>query len=332
MPGGASASQRAAVDSAAASPDPSSTMQPASVPVPPDASALDAARRFGAHMTTAGGLHNAIHAGKAVGCEVVQVFTKSPQQWKAREVTEEHVELFLRAQEETGIPCLASHDTYLINPCSSDPELLRKSREALADELARSNRLRIPFVVMHLGTPGECPPGEGTARLAESIRYALDHAPAEGTMLLLETMAGQGNCIGHRFEHLAEVLESVSAPTRVGVCMDTCHIFAAGYDLRTPESYAATMAEFDRRVGLEQVRLIHANDSKKGLGSRVDRHEAIGRGEIGPEGFRHLLADPRLSGVPVVLETPKEGDMDPVNLAALRAAADGRGAGEAGRQ
>lgn len=272
-------------------------------------------------MSTAGGLHNAIYAGKEVGCDVVQIFTKSPQQWKAKELTDEQVEAFLRAQAETGIPCLAAHDTYLINPCAADPEVLRKSREALAGELRRSSRLRIPFVVMHLGAPGEAPLQEATSRLIESIRYALDHSPAAGSVLLLETMAGQGRCLGSRFEEIAEVLDAVDAGDRVGVCPDTCHIFAAGYDLREPESYAATMDEFDRSVGLSRIRLIHANDSKKELGSRVDRHEAIGRGHIGLEGFRLLLTDLRLAAVPVVLETPKEGHMDPVNLAALRAAA-----------
>jgi deoxyribonuclease IV len=277
--------------------------------------------RFGAHMPTTGGIHNALYAGKQVGCDVVQIFTKSPQQWKAREITDEGVELFLRAQEETGIPCLASHDTYLINPASDDEELLRKSREALADELIRSSRLRIPFVVMHQGALGNASEEEALARLIDSVRFALDHAPEDGSMLLLETTAGQGKCLGYRFEQIARVLEVVDAGPRLGVCLDTCHLFAAGYDLRTPEAYQATMAELDRLIGIAQVRLIHANDSKKELGSRVDRHEAIGKGCIGPEAFRSLLSDQRFAGVPVILETPKEGDMDAVNLAALRAAA-----------
>jgi deoxyribonuclease IV len=228
---------------------------------------------------------------------------------------------FLRTQEETGIRCVAAHDTYLINPCSMDPELLRKSREALADELVRSSRLRIPYVVMHLGARGDCEEDDAVGMLTESVRYALDHAPAEGSTLLLETTAGQGKCLGHRFAHLAAVLDALDAGDRLGVCLDTCHVFAAGYDLRDLAGYQATMAEFDRLIGLDRIRLIHANDSKKELGSRVDRHEHIGRGKIGEEGFRLLLNDPRLAGVPVVLETPKEGEMDPVNLAQLRSAA-----------
>jgi deoxyribonuclease IV len=275
-------------------------------------------------MPTAGGLHNAVYAGQRASCDLVQIFTKSPQQWRARELTDQDIEQFLRAQEETGVPCIVAHDTYLINPCSNDPEILQKSREALADELVRSSRLRIPYVVMHLGTQGECPEGEAVGRLIESIRYALERSPASGSVLLLETMAGQGKCMGHRFEHLAQVLEAVDAGDRLQVCLDTCHIFAAGYDIRDPETYARTTGEFDRVVGLHRIKLIHANDSKKELGSRVDRHDHIGRGHIGTEGFRLLLTDPRLADVPVVLETPKEGDMDPVNLAALRAAAGSR--------
>lgn len=284
---------------------------------PPDPHA-----RFGAHMGTPGGLHNGVYEGKEAGCGIVQLFTKNPQQWRAPELTSEQVEQFLRAQEETGVPCVSSHDTYLINPASADPELLAKSREALADEIVRSSRLQIPFVVMHQGALGAACEEDALCRLVDSVRYALDRRPDGGSMLLLETTAGQGTCLGHRFEHVAQVLEEVDAgDERLGVCLDTCHIFAAGYDIRTPEAYAATMAEFDRLIGLRRVRLIHANDSKRELGSRVDRHEAIGQGHIGLEGFRLLLRDPRLAHAHVVLETPKAGEMDPVNLAALRAAA-----------
>jgi deoxyribonuclease-4 len=276
-------------------------------------------------MPTAGGIHNAILAGKEAGCDLVQVFTKSPQQWKARDITDEQVAEFLAAQDETGVRCLAAHDTYLINPVSPDPDLLQKSRDALVDELHRSARLKIPFVVMHLGTPGPGGPEEGLPRLVETVRYVLARTPADGPVLLLETMAGQGKCLGARFEEVGHVLHEVGEPQRLGVCLDTCHVFAAGYDLRTPDAYGATMAELDRLIGLDQIRLIHANDSKKDLGSRVDRHEAIGRGCLGAAAFELLLRDPRLAGVPVVLETPKKGDddadMDAANLAALRAAA-----------
>jgi deoxyribonuclease-4 len=273
-------------------------------------------------MMIAGGLHKAISSGQEVGCDIVQVFTKSPQQWKARELTEEDVSLFRAAQEEHGIPCVAAHDTYLINPAASDPAVLARSRAAMVDELERAGRLGIPALVMHLGASGTEPEEAALERLVESVRLALEQSPADGPRLLLETTAGQGTCLGHRFEQIAFVLDQVSRPDRLAVCLDTCHIFAAGYDLRTPEAYEETIAEFDRVVGLNLIRLVHANDSKRELGSRVDRHAAIGEGEIGLEGFRMLVNDRRIDA-PIVLETPKEGDMDRVNLAALRGVVNG---------
>jgi deoxyribonuclease-4 len=282
-------------------------------------------RQFGAHMLIAGGLHKSIATGKDVGCDVVQVFTKSPQQWQARSLTEEDVCTFRDAQEAAGIPCVAAHDTYLINPAAADPVVLERSRAAMVDELERAATLGIPSLVMHLGAQGTEVEEAALARLVESVRLALEQTPADGPALLLETTAGQGTCLGHRFEHLAFVLEAINHPQRLAVCLDTCHIFAAGYDLRTPEDYAATMAEFDRVVGLAQVRLVHANDSKRELGSRVDRHAAIGGGEIGVEAFRLLVNDARIEA-PIVLETPKDGDMDRINLATLRSLVNGQSA------
>jgi len=276
------------------------------------------AARFGAHMLTQGGLHNAFHAGRDVGCELLQLFTSSPQQWKARDVTDEIAAKFREAQQECGIRCVAAHDNYLINPAASDPDLLEKSRASLIGEARRCNLLGIPALVMHLGAAVGAPEEEALARLIESVRIVLAETPAEGPRLLLETTAGQGTTLGYSFEHLAEVLERVDQPERTAVCFDTCHVFAAGYDLRSPEAYAATMARFDALIGLERIQLIHANDSKRELGSRVDRHDHVGRGQLGEEAFANLLTDPRLASVPVVLETPKAGDMDPVNLAALR--------------
>lgn len=272
-------------------------------------------------MPTAGGLYNALFKGKEVGCDVVQIFTKSPQQWNAKPLTDEDVEKFLDAQRETGIRCLAAHDTYLINPASADPEILKKSRDALADEMRRSARLQLPFVVMHQGALGAATEDEAIGRLIDSVRFALEHSPEDGPTLLLENTAGQGKCLGYRFDQIARVLEGVDAGARLGVCLDTCHVFAAGYDIRDVESYQATMAELDRLIGLKHIRMIHANDSKKELGSRVDRHEAIGKGHIGPVAFQQLLTDPRLIDIPVLLETPKDDGMDVVNLAALRRAA-----------
>jgi deoxyribonuclease IV len=279
-------------------------------------------RRFGAHMMIAGGLHKAIATGQDVGCDVVQVFTKSPQQWQARPLATEDIQAFRDAQEAAGIPCVAAHDTYLINPAAADPTVLERSRAAMVDELERAAALGIPALVMHLGARGTEPEEDALGRLVESVRRALEQTPSDGPALLLETTAGQGTCLGHRFEHLAFVLEALGHPERLAVCLDTCHIFAAGYDLRTPEAYQETMAEFDRVIGLDRVRLVHANDSKREMGSRVDRHAAIGAGEIGLEGFRALVNDPRITA-PIVLETPKVGDMDRVNLATLRSVANG---------
>jgi deoxyribonuclease IV len=273
-------------------------------------------------MMIAGGLYKAIEAGQQAGCDVVQVFTKSPQQWKARSLTDEDVSLFANAQNEAGIPCVAAHDTYLINPAAADPAILERSRAAMVDELERAARLGIPTLVMHLGARGTDPEEAALERLGQSVRMALEATPDSGPTLLLETTAGQGTCLGDRFEHLACVLQTVGRPDRLAVCLDTCHIFAAGYDLRTPAAYEATMAEFDRVIGLSQIRLVHANDSKRELGSRVDRHAAIGAGEIGLEGFRMLVNDRRIDA-PIVLETPKEGEMDRVNLAALRGTLNG---------
>jgi deoxyribonuclease-4 len=272
-------------------------------------------------MMIAGGLHKAVGAAVEAGCEVIQIFTKSPQQWKAKALTEGEVSAFRDAQATAGIPCVAAHDTYLINPASADPELLARSRAAMVDELQRASALGIPHLVMHLGTAGTEPEAEAMSRLIDSVRSALDDVDADGTMLLLETTAGQGKCLGYRFEQIAQVLAAVANPRRLGVCLDTCHIFAAGYDLRGPEAVAETLDTFDAIIGFEHLRLVHANDSRRELGSRVDRHDHIGQGEIGAAGFRALLADPRVRRVPIVLETPKAGSMDPVNLATLRSLA-----------
>jgi deoxyribonuclease-4 len=268
-------------------------------------------------MMIAGGLNKAIAAGQAVGCQVVQVFTKSPQQWQAKPLTADDAGQFRAAQEETGIPCVAAHDSYLINPAAADPAVLERSRAAMVDELERAGALGIPALVMHLGAYGSETEEEALERLLESVRLALQRTEDSRVSLLLETTAGQGTCLGHRFEQIAFILDRVDRPDRLDVCVDTCHVFAAGYDLRTPAAYAATMEEFDRLVGLKRVRLVHANDSVRELGSRVDRHAAIGKGEIGLEGFRSLINDPRIDA-PIVLETPKKDDMDPINLAVLR--------------
>lgn len=268
-------------------------------------------------MPTAGGLDKAIRNGKRIGCDAVQVFTSSPQQWKAREVDDEMVESFKRALDETGIAWVVSHDSYLVNLAAPSRELREKSVGSLVAELNRCARYGIPCVVSHIGA--HMGQGEAAALTlaAEGILRVLESTPPE-VALLAETTAGQGTALDYRFEHLAALLDAVHGHPRLGVCFDTCHVFAAGYDIRFADTYEATFAEFDRVVGLDRLKAIHVNDSKKGLGSRVDRHAHIGEGEIGLNAFRFLVNDARFERVPILLETPEAPEMHQVNLERLK--------------
>ena len=274
------------------------------------------ARLLGAHMPTSGGIDKAIVNGKKIGCTAVQVFTSSPQQWKPKSYSEEQVREFNEACNATGIQSVVSHDSYLINLCAPNPEIKEKSLQGLIGEMRRSGLLSIRYVVSHMGAHMGQGEEVGIRQVAESAKHVLDETP-ETVTLLMETTAGQGSALNCRFEHIAQILELAGNPKRLCVCMDTCHIFAAGYDIRTAESYAATMAEFDRLVGLDRIKAIHANDSKKPLGSKVDRHAHIGEGEIGLEAFRCLVNDPRFENVPILLETPEAETMHAVNLEQL---------------
>jgi deoxyribonuclease IV len=288
-------------------------------------------------MSIAGGVDRALSAGKENGCEVVQIFTKSSGQWAARPLPPQEVEAFRRRQEELAIPLVAAHDSYLINLCSPDEALWRRSLEAFRIEIARCEALGIPYLIAHPGA--HCGAGERAAfdRIARGLDAALDATDAGrtlagrksagaraqsggGVMVLLEITAGQGSNIGHRFEHMAEILARVRRPERVGICFDTCHAHAAGYDLRSEEGYHRTFEEFDRVLGLGRLRAFHLNDCKKELGCRVDRHWHIGRGLLGIEPFRLLMNDPRFEGIPGFLETPKGADYaeDRINLRTLR--------------
>jgi deoxyribonuclease-4 len=276
--------------------------------------------KFGAHMSIAGGLHKAFGQGQRAGCDVIQLFSKNQQQWRARTLVEEEVARFKEEQARSGIPAALVHDSYLINLASPDDALWEKSAVAFGEELARCAALGVPYLVTHPGAHTGSGEEAGLERVALALSRLFDAGAGEDVTVLLETTAGQGSCLGHRFEHLARIIERCSRPERLGVCVDTCHIFAAGYDMRTSAAYAATMAELERAVGLERVRAFHLNDSLKGLGSRVDRHTHIGEGCIGLEGFRALVNDPRFAGLPMVLETPKGDDVegDIKNLATLR--------------
>jgi len=276
--------------------------------------------RLGAHESIGGGLHRAVERAISVGCDALQLFVKPNRVWAVAPLTEEEVRRFQTLAGGAGIAPLVGHASYLLNLASPQEELWRRSVETLIVELERCQALGIPWLVLHPGAHLGSGESAGLRRIAQALGQV--HAATAGLAagVLLETTAGQGSALGYRFEHLAWLLENTPQGERLGVCFDTAHVFAAGYELRTAEGYAATMEAFDRLIGLRRLKALHLNDSKGGLGSRKDRHEHIGEGEIGLDGFRHLLGDPRLDGLPGLLETPKEDDLaaDRRNLEVLR--------------
>ena len=274
------------------------------------------AQLLGAHMPVGKGLPFAVRNGQAIGCTAVQVFTSSPRQWYGREATAAEGAALQKSVAETGMGAIVSHDTYLINLCAPTDEVKNKSIKAIKEELTRCSVLGIPYTVSHMGAHSGQGEETGLWAVAEAAKEVLAETP-DNVTLLMETTAGQGSSLNHRFEHLAILLNLTGAPERLCVCLDTCHIFAAGYDIRTPEGYEATFAEFDRLVGIDRIKCIHCNDSQKKLGSRVDRHAHIGEGEIGIEAFRCLVNDPRFERVPILLETPDADTMHEVNLKRL---------------
>lgn len=274
---------------------------------------------FGAHESVAGGLHLAFKRIASVGGDSLQIFTRNQRQWKPKPLSEKEVKDFLATHEKyEGIP-VASHASYLLNLATAKKDLLAKSVDALVLELERCHQLAVPYVVMHPGSHG----GDGVEAGLERFVAGMDMALESGyddVMLLLETTAGQGTGLGSAFEEIGYMRAHSRFPERIGVCVDTCHIFAAGYDLRTPEAYEATMQALDEHIGLEYVKFFHLNDSKKDLGCRVDRHEHIGKGMIGLDGFRLLVNDSRFTEMPMTLETPKGEDLaeDRENIATLK--------------
>jgi deoxyribonuclease-4 len=273
-------------------------------------------------MSIAGGCHEALLAARRYACPTVQLFTKNSNQWKGKELTEEDVATFRRIQRQTGIRPTIAHDSYLINLASPDDALYRRSIDAFVDEMTRAERLGIRYLVTHPGAHMESGEEVGLRRVAAALDEACRVTPGFRVRILLETTAGQGTSLGHRFEHLAWLLANVAAPRRFGVCVDTCHVFAAGYGLFPETVYRETMRQFDRCIGLSRIKVFHLNDSVKPLGSRVDRHAHIGEGQIGLGAFRLLLNDPRFRTRAMIMETPKEGpsgeDMDARNLKTLR--------------
>lgn len=275
---------------------------------------------LGAHMSIAGGIFNAFARGESVGCDTMQIFTKSSNQWKAKELTDEDLEKYHAEQKRTKIDPVIAHDSYLINLGSPDAALIKKSREAFLVEMERCEKLEIPFLVTHPGS--HLGKGEewGVKRIAESISWLHEQTDGYTVKIALETTAGQGTNLGYRFEQIAAMIERAEQSERLAVCMDTCHIFAAGYDITTEKTYKQTISDFDRIIGLDKLAVIHFNDAKKALGSRVDRHEHLGKGEIGKDSFGFFMRDNRFSKIPKLLETPKgdDGEMDKVNLGLLR--------------
>ncbi len=270
-------------------------------------------------MSIAGGMHKAFERGKLTHCRTIQIFLKNSNQWRAKLLTEQDKTLFREAQSFSGIHPVLAHDSYLINLATPDPDLYLKSLDAFVEEMRRANFLGVPYLILHPGAHMGSGIKAGLSRVAKALKCALDLVQPP-VALILETTAGQGTSLGYRFEQLAAILEQIRIPNRTGICFDTCHVFAAGYDVRTEEGYGETMREFDRLIGLEKIRAFHVNDSKKDLGSRVDRHYHIGKGFIGLNAFRFLVNDARFAKVPKILETPKGAGFreDRRNLATLR--------------
>lgn len=277
---------------------------------------------LGAHMSIAGGYYKAVEAAKAAGCDCVQIFSKNNNQWRAKPITDDEAARFRQALDEHGISHPLIHDSYLINLASPEAALWKHSIDAMVVELERADALGIPYVVAHPGAYVSSSEEAGLARIAAALDEVHRQTPDVAAQCLLETTAGQGTNLGWRFEQLAAILDRLNHPDRVGICIDTCHLFAAGYPLAPLKAYLKTIRELDRAVGLKRVKAIHLNDSKRELGSRVDRHEHIGKGHLGLEPFRLLLNDRRLRRVPMYLETPK-GERngkhwDKINLRTLR--------------
>lgn len=281
---------------------------------------------LGAHESIAGGLHRAVQRAAAARCDCLQLFTKNNNQWQAKPLTPQQADEFRQALREHGISHPVAHDSYLINLASPDKTLWRKSIDAFVDELQRADRLGLLYVVTHPGAYTTSSLAQGIARVVQALDEVHRQTRGVSVQCLLETTAGQGTCVGWQFEQLAEILARVKDPERLGICVDTCHVFAAGYPLASKKDYRETMKALDATVGLRQVKMFHLNDSKRELGSRVDRHEHIGRGQIGLEAFRRLVNDRRFTQIPMYLETPKgieDGvDLDVKNLTLLRGLID----------
>ena len=275
---------------------------------------------LGAHMSIAGGVHTAIERAVRIGCTTLQMFVKNNNQWKGKALSDEDVATYKDALSKARIGPVVVHDTYLINLCASDRSILKKSRDALTDELQRCEKLGVDYLNFHPGAHMGRGEKEGIERIAESLNMIHTRTKGFRVKSVIESTAGQGTALGYKFEQLKDMIDLVDEQERMAVCIDTCHIFAAGYDIVSEEGYHRTFREFDDIIGLDRLVAFHVNDSKRELGSRVDRHEHVGKGKIGLEGFRLIMNDERFVNIPKILETPKSDDMheDVENMAVLK--------------
>jgi deoxyribonuclease-4 len=275
-------------------------------------------QRIGAHLSVSRGLAAMVHTAVEIGATCAQIFTASPQQWRDKTYAPADVEAFLAARAASDVGPIVAHESYLINLASSDPALLEKSRQAFRQELTRCAVLQLPLLVIHWGSFKGGTRDEGLDRLAESLHTFIPLAQEAGVQILLETTAGQGSYLGDAFAEFAALFDRLPNHEVLGVCLDTCHVFVAGYEIRTPEGYQALWEEFDREIGLARLQAIHLNGSAKPLGSHGDRHSVLGEGELGLEPFRCIMRDPRLAAVPKILEIPGAEEVFADNLAILR--------------
>ena len=273
---------------------------------------------IGTHISAAGGVARAFSRADALGCEAMQIFTRNQLQWQSRPVLLEEARGFYDAWQKSGIKCVVSHASYLINIASSDAEVLEKSRRALRDETERCYQLGINDIVLHPGFAKDGAPENALKTVSESLRLLFEETPGCKVRILLETMAGQGSALGGDLSHFSVIGDMLHWNRRLAFCIDTCHAFAAGYDMRSPESYERFISLIDKHIGTDNVYCWHVNDCKSIKGSRLDRHAHLGEGQIGHQAFSLLMNDERFDGVPAILETPKDGIGDEGNLAFLR--------------
>jgi deoxyribonuclease-4 len=259
---------------------------------------------LGAHVPITGGVFNAPGHGQAIGAEAIQIFTRNQMQWACRPLGAEEAALFREAVARSGVRRVLTHGSYLMNLASPNPDFLARSRDCLVTEIERCDQLAIPYVVLHPGAHMGQGEDAGLTAIARSLDAVLARTEGRDVMPLLEVTAGQGTCLGYRFEHLATIFDRAREPDRVGVCLDTCHLYAAGYDLASPDGYERTLRDFGRIVGMRKLKAVHLNDSKRERGSRVDRHARAGEGVMGLETFARIVNDRRFRGLPLVVETP----------------------------